>query len=441
MHTETTLFHFGNCTMCLGQAFHDFSWKCGAKFQTYDLPHETAACGRRKGAKSAKMGTAAGDTASGGPKVCTFNMLTYKLHVLGDYVKSIWQFGTTNNYSTQVVSGSLTFLIVYLSHNQGELEHHRVKHFYSQTNKIGFTCTIAKHQQCERLLHRIWQENQAIAVAAEEREIHLPTAGSECPSLHFVDQESLPNCAPDAHYQISQGKKFYWDLGAWLARNKDDKALEVHPYSLEELKLMLLQGFLQKLKNHILGCLIPGSKADDGDEEFTLAQHNALHFINNHIYCHKVLCINYTTYDLRWAQDSLNPWTHSDVMVLSHEDIKNAHPYWYAQIIGIFHTDVQYHGPELGNHVPRWIDFLWVQWFVHNRNVQSGWDVCRLPCIGFYPQGKPEAFGFIDPEQVIRAAHLIPAFHFGRTTALLPPSIACRKSEKDEDWDWYYVNM
>ena len=226
-----------------------------------------------------------------------------------------------------------------------------------------------------------------------------------------------------------------------MARNKDDKALEVRPYSLEELELTLLQGFLQKLKNHILGCLIPGSKADDGDKEFTLAQRNALHFINNRIYRHKVLCINYTTYDLHWAQDSLNPQTHSDIMVLSHEDIENAHPYWYARIIGIFHMDVQYCGPELSNHVPRRINFLWVRWFTHNRNVQSGWAVRCLPCISFYPQGEPEAFGFIDPEQVICAAHLISAFCFGHTTALLPPSIAHRKSEKDEDWDWYYVNM
>ncbi|KIM52691.1 hypothetical protein SCLCIDRAFT_140540 [Scleroderma citrinum Foug A] len=231
----------------------------------------------------------------------------------------------------------------------------------------------------------------------------LPTAGGECPSLHFVDQEPLPNCVPDAHYQVSQGKKYYWDLVAWLSCNKDNKALE---------------GFLPKLKNHILGCLIPGSKANDGDKEFTLAQCNALHLINNRIYCHKVLRINYTTYDLCQAQDSLNPQMHLDVMVLSHEDIKNAHPYWYAQIIGIFHVDVQYCSPELSNHAPKWINFLWVRWFACNRNLKCSWAVCRLPCIGFYPQDESKAFRFIDPEQVICMAHLIPAFHFGCTTAI-----------------------
>ena len=128
-------------------------------------------------------------------------------------------------------------------------------------------------------------------------------------------------------------------------------------------------------------------------------------------------------------------------MVLSHEDVENAHPYWYARIIGIFHVDVQYRGPELSNHTPKRINFLWVRWFAHNRNLKCGWAVRHLPCIGFYPQGESKAFRFIDPKQVIRVAHLIPAFRFGRTTTLLPPSIAHPKSENDEDWDWYYVNM
>ena len=240
MHTETTLFHFSNCTTRLGQALRKFSCECGAKFQTYNLPRETAARARCKGAKSAKMGTAAGGTIGGGPKPHTFNMSTYKLHTLGDYVKSIWQFGRTDNYSTQVVSESLLIVSYCLpNHNldQGELEHCRVKRFYSWTNKIGFTRAIAKHQQCERLLHRIQEENHAIAMTAEGS---LPTAGGECPSLHFVNQEPLPNCAPDAHYQVSQGKKYYWDLVAWLSRNKDDKALEVCPFSLEELEFTLL---------------------------------------------------------------------------------------------------------------------------------------------------------------------------------------------------------
>ena len=33
-----------------------------------------------------------------------YNMYTYKLHALGDYVVNIWLYGPTDNYSTQVVS-------------------------------------------------------------------------------------------------------------------------------------------------------------------------------------------------------------------------------------------------------------------------------------------------------------------------------------------------
>jgi hypothetical protein len=34
----------------------------------------------------------------------TFNLQTYKVHVLGDYVEAIKTFGTTDSYSTEVVS-------------------------------------------------------------------------------------------------------------------------------------------------------------------------------------------------------------------------------------------------------------------------------------------------------------------------------------------------
>jgi len=50
------------------------------------------------------------------------------------------------------------------------------------------------------------------------------------------------------------------------------------------------------------------------------------------------------------------------------------------------------------------------------------------------------AFGFLDPSEVIRGAHLIPAFHYGRTPNLLPKSIARRPDQNDQDFFYYYVN-
>ena len=44
---------------------------------------------------------------NGSVKVVSFNMYTYKLHVLSDYVTTIWQYGTSDNYLTQVVSSGV----------------------------------------------------------------------------------------------------------------------------------------------------------------------------------------------------------------------------------------------------------------------------------------------------------------------------------------------
>ena len=103
MHTETTLFHFENSTIRMGQMFRKFSRDCCTKFKTYDLPCETTARvrWRARGAQTGKTQSAGNTTTARKPR--NFNMSTYKLHALGDYVASIWRYGTTDNYSTQVV--------------------------------------------------------------------------------------------------------------------------------------------------------------------------------------------------------------------------------------------------------------------------------------------------------------------------------------------------
>jgi hypothetical protein len=181
----------------------------------------------------------------------------------------------------------------------------------------------------------------------------------------------------------------------------------------------------------------------DGDEnQFTAAQRNSVVIINNKIYRHKVLRVNYTTDDLRRAQDSLNPRTQADIMVLAHEhEDENPHPYWYARVIGVFHVNVRYTRPGEYRASVKRVDFLWVRWFARDATAPSGWAIKRLPRVGFYDGDDPSAFGFLNPDLVVRGVQLIPAFRFGRTDALLGPSIARRESDQDEDWDWYYVNM
>ena len=176
------------------------------------------------------------------------------------------------------------------------------------------------------------------------------------------------------------------------------------------------------------------------EDNFSSQELDPLVIMGNHIYRHKVLRVNYTTYDGRRRQDSLNPRNHADFMTFSHEtDTTDPHPFWYGRIIGIFHARVRYfqHGryaPEI-RHIP----FLYVRWFGRDTSFHSGFRYKRYPRIGF---DDPEyAFGFLDPDQIIQGAHLIPGFHHDKSSATLGPSLARLPSDKDEDWHFFYVNM
>lgn len=84
---------------------------------------------------------------------------------------------------------------------------------------------------------------------------------------------------------------------------------------------------------------------------------------------------------------------------------------------------------------------LWVRWFGHDLDAPGGFQTRHLHRVGFVDFEDPNAFGFLDPNVVIRVVHLIPAFACGRTSDLLLPSLARKANEDDEDWRYYYVNM
>jgi len=66
--------------------------------------------------------------------------------------------------------------------------------------------------------------------------------------------------------------------------------------------------------------LIPCSEAENMLNENTL-EHDGIHFKSNHMYKHNIIRINYTSYDVRRAQDVINPKTnHQNVMILSPQD-------------------------------------------------------------------------------------------------------------------------
>jgi hypothetical protein len=182
----------------------------------------------------------------------------------------------------------------------------------------------------------------------------------------------------------------------------------------------------------------------DGDETtFSAEERNAVHIIGDRIYATKVLRINYTSYDMRRSQDSMNPRTHCDVMVLSPEKEDGAHPFWYAQVLGLFHAKVLHTGPTAVNRSVQHMEFLWIRWFGVEQNYIAGSHVARLPKIGFVPDTDEDAFGFLDPSLVLRGCHLVPAFAAGRTNNLLRTVslTAARHPEETDDWANYYVIM
>ncbi|KAF8955382.1 hypothetical protein BDZ97DRAFT_1907687 [Flammula alnicola] len=142
-------------------------------------------------------------------------------------------------------------------------------------------------------------------------------------------------------------------------------------------------------------------------------------------------------YDIHRDYDTINPRTHPFIIVSSPEVESNpsAHPFWYGQVLGVFHTDVQHTGSKSCNLAWKLMDFLWVRWL--------GVVPAKLPKLGFVVETDEYVFGFLDPSLIIRGCHLMPAFIDGRTSNLLGTRAATEVRTKGQvdDWANYYVGI
>ncbi|KAJ7038616.1 hypothetical protein C8F04DRAFT_951015 [Mycena alexandri] len=320
--------------------------------------------------------------------------------------------------------------------------HKRAKAYYRRTNKRGFELQIAAHERRRRLLlaiNRRLDQQEAAALPADnaptphvEPQPPVPAPNppsvnnSELASITEPEDNNLPPTPPHDHHHISDSKRTWFHIVMFLAKYRADPALK---------------DFLPDLKAHLLGRIL--DIPYDGDEtQFSLQDLTDVTIVRERIYAHKILRVNYTTYDVQRDQETLNISTHPDFMAFAHEeDDNNPHPYWYGRIIGIFHADVCHVGPrsKTGGH-PQRMEFLWVRWFGRDMDHVGGWATKRLHRVGFV-DAEQGGFGFLDPAQVLRGSHIVPAFHHERTTELLGPSIARHfDGENDEDYRYYYVN-
>jgi hypothetical protein len=161
------------------------------------------------------------------------------------------------------------------------------------------------------------------------------------------------------------------------------------------------------------------------------------------------LKLNYTTYDVRRAQDTINPNGSNSNIILPASAQPNltffqsgSDPttlYAYARVLGIYHANVICVGKGPIDSTPQRIDFLWVRWYEYL--PASG--PFRLEKVQFPLLSDPGATSFVDPSIVIRGCHIVPNFSRGMRYPECDPkergsSIIARDRD---DWREYYINQ
>lgn len=204
---------------------------------------------------------------------------------------------------------------------------------------------------------------------------------------------------------------------------------------------------MPKLKQHLLPRIIAElheKQPLNGDAQHEQLGHNAASvlFKQDRIFEHNIMRINYTTYDVRRAQDVLHTSSSQcNIMVLnpdnSNKNQRSSHPFRYARALGVYHANIIYVGQGMVDYQPRRMEFLWVRWY-RTTGSNSGWEDETLDRVQFLPMADDNAFDFIDPFDVLRGCHIVPRFSNGRTH--LDGKGLSRCARDTSDFLQYYVN-
>ena len=199
---------------------------------------------------------------------------------------------------------------------------------------------------------------------------------------------------------------------------------------------------MPKLKQYLIPHILSKLQSQ-GDRVLPLPDINPNNvlFKPDRIYHHNIMRINYTTYDVRRSQDVVNASTsHHNVMVLASgmDDLASDHPFRYARVLGVYHVNTVYTGPGMINYELLRLNFLWVRWYRTVDAIKTGWGTRKLDILRFIPMAEYNAFGFLDPSDVLRACHVIPAFDRGRLHA--DGRGLSSLAQDSSDWKAYYVN-
>ncbi|KAG2052975.1 hypothetical protein BDR06DRAFT_982936 [Suillus hirtellus] len=150
------------------------------------------------------------------------------------------------------------------------------------------------------------------------------------------------------------------------------------------------------------------------------------------MYQHNITRFNYTTYDVRRAQDVINPRTsHCNVMVLHSDNTMGCkgHRYIYGNVLGVYHVNVIFIGHGMVDYTPIRMEFLWIHWYE---------SMDQYSTLHFLPLVDEHSFNFLDPADVLQGCHIIPHFAHGRRHDDGLGLSACVGDK--EDWHEYYIN-
>ncbi|TFK80595.1 hypothetical protein K466DRAFT_503627, partial [Polyporus arcularius HHB13444] len=412
MHTSKTIDGLGEAASSVGTSTREYAKKVCPNYVTVELPKELAARGRRK-ARRAKV-SAAGVSV---PTVCKrtyFNHCTYKFHALRDYATTIKALGPLDNSSAQI----------------GEQEHIHSQGDYDRTNKVNYIPQVARRNHRGEKMRTIKQRVDAAREARKKKDSDAAAMepGAEPPQPRpgpdkNLDDEvngKLPYTTASQRYHIAKSQRSHDNILDWMSCG-DDPALT---------------NFHMNLKDHLLtrlqarGIFMPTDEHDEtqiGEHAFEDRARLVIH--KETAYWHEVLRLNYTSYDLRRNQDSVTPKNHGDIMLLADTDSEGSdghtHPYAYARVIRIFHVNVRLYDSPMQEFER--MDVAFVRWFRVDHSAPGGFKRKRLHRLEFVSPGSDElAFGFVNPADVIRSSHIIPAFAFGRTdTSVFPDLSEC----------------
>lgn len=154
LHTTHTIASLRSQTKELGRLLRHYANKLCPQYATKLLPGEEAAAYRRKAASTKKVTKKATKKAaptpqqpkapskakSAIPKGSGFNLMTYKIHALGDYADHIERFGPTDCFSTQQVHSPL-FRSILDSHQfiRVNLSTAELSDFTSEPTRLGLS--------------------------------------------------------------------------------------------------------------------------------------------------------------------------------------------------------------------------------------------------------------------------------------------------------------